>query len=334
MKRFYLLLFLALSVLISIIIGCEIPPDSNDPKGTKFSPGIMGKTSSTSPSIIPIRARVSTPTLYESKKNMARIFYTFREYVPALDSGKIDGGCIYFTLNSADEYYKMYPLERFSSPKTIVSTFPFDGITTETYTHGGKFFESGGNNDYRVSMAYMTEGDWKYGIIGTGFEGLDGNHVGSFWFKFNDTSGDLDVRSNYHIIYTDGDMAGETYGVRSKIIGNLNEHDFFVHLQIGNKVDDCIQIVGKGVSRGTGHYVIYIRNSLDNDGYYLIPASADEAYFQTNIDKTPSLEYQDLTDDETILSYGAVISDYITGGGLYTTDLSNDDFAGDGLLVF
>lgn len=325
MKKFMLHVFIGMVLLIVMSLSCFL--FNNDPIITK----LMNFTAEVAPAITPAGRSKAEPW-YSANTNMSIIFWTFRHFDPALDMGSVDGSNIYFTLYDCDGYFERNSgaAEKFSSPKTIAPVYDF-GVSSETYSHGGSSSSSSDGNDYINTLAYRVDGDWLYGNYGGSMDSTSqGKHVEAFLFKYNETSGELDVRNAYR-------FQDNTTGVRSKIIGNINDHSFFVHVQVGTNIANCSQIVAKGISQGSGNaYVAYVDATSNGDaaGYYLIPASSGESYFETNVNLAPEADYNNLSLDATTLSYAQDIENYLNTTGLHDTDLQWSDFDPQGMLSF
>jgi hypothetical protein len=279
--------------------------------------------------------------------NLGDTFWVFRVFDPTNDSGKVDDQNIYAVIYGIDSMFNGIAgrAQKFATSNLIAPTFTFGDAYSDTpdfYQYGMDSMDTnpGMGTIYHTSLAYYTNNGWFNGILGATINQNDGSNVSQTIkytkFKFNDTTGDITVYLATFVDYISGPMGTGTYGVRSKIIGNMLTHNFFVHVQKGNVISNCFQLIGKGVSQGSNsYYMTYVENWNDsgNAGFYKFSATADESYFedmQTNhILKASNLNV--FTDDTN--GCGVYITNYITNGYKYTNSFDASSYLNGGILI-
>ncbi len=262
------------------------------------------------------------------------LFSMFEEYSYPEDEGIIDTGNIYKLVFEASSLLEGNTSSAESFALTAIpSPFVF-GTGVESYDHG--YNETDGveerGNTYYKTLAYRKDGTTTYALVGyTVHEPVtDGTKVQRQIFQttFDTVSEDLVLE-----FATFDDKPGPTiddFGRRFYVEGNAGTHEFFCHLASGQT--SVSSIIGKGVSGGTGYYVLCIPGSGGSgDRYYRLPAGAVRADFEA-LDEAGSA-LADLDDPE---GFAAFIYDYLQTAQ-YTERLTIptqlDDFSNDGFAV-
>lgn len=278
-----------------------------------------------------------------SGNTIGDIFITFRNYDPVRDAGQIDAVNIYNAISSIDgEMEMMTGTFIIKDPKTVAPTFVFDDIAADTPIlydyHVSNTFGNGSDSYYVKSLAYTTNGSGVIqGVIGLYFTNLTSINYGCTRFDYHPDSGDIYLWMGTFVGYLPGAFNSGTYGIRSKIQGNINEHKFFLHVQKGNDYTNGVQLIGYGVSQGSNsYYVMFVTNSDSyyDMGYYQINATNDENWFEwarSNHNVLPT-NVNGLVDDTN--NYRLVISNYLVTTNIYQKNINTNSFSNGGVLIF
>jgi len=271
---------------------------------------------------------------FESGSPTYGLFSIFREYVYPEDEGIIDTGNIYKLLFEASQLYagKKSSATGITAAK-IESPFDF-GTDAEIYDHAYNDKEGtieNGKTYYRTS-AYREDGKKTYAILGyTVEESIDaGTKIQRqiFLTSFGSSTGDIELE---FATYDDKpNSADSDFGRRFYVEGNANDHTFFCQEATEGTVG-VWTVVGKGVSKGTGYYILCIpgTNGAQNH-YYRLPADATEADYRAL--KEAGSAREDLDDPN---GYATSIEAYLKSADFTrrnTVPESLEDFKNDGFV--
>jgi hypothetical protein len=340
-----------LSAIAFVLIfnSCATSPKSSSGKTGGASIDLHSKAAETTPNLkLKLKSIKAMLPVWGYGSDMGEIFNVFRTYNPATDGGQVDSQNIYNVIDGVQgDFNGNIPYaSSFPASNLILCPFIFgdtNADTPEYYTHGADHTSTGslmGGTTYHNTIAYRDDNGWFYGVLGGTMISGEMDQVRATKFKYNDSTGEIQIFLAYYITYKPSSPIQGTYGIKTKIIGNMLTHDFFVHVQKGNDITKCFQLIGKGVSQGTNaanYYVVYVENNNEsgNKGYFKFPATADEAYLEdihTNHLDNAVTNYSDLTNDS--LNYGTFIQAYLDDGHKYTNSFDTNDFANGGLLQF
>jgi len=257
------------------------------------------------------------------------LFYIFQDYVYPADEGLIDSGNLYKLLYESSGIYSNRKQEAHAiTPSQIASPFDF-GNVLKTYDHAfNSIGEQGGNYDY--TLGYQITGDDVSACYGyTVRESVTGGTKVQrqiYETSFNEIAGNMTLD---FCTFDDKPIGtSEDFGRRAFVQGNMLDHSFFIHFVTGN-VSSVTSIVGKGISQGTGYYILCSIGTVSST-YYKLPAGATESDFET---ATGVTDIAQLDDPE---GYAAALVAY-TQTAAYTTrcgiPTSLSTFTNDGLLV-
>ncbi len=331
MKKSLLSCFLAVT-LILVLSGCQL---FETPSGGISA--LFNLTEETAPCVATGTRGLASqgyPKAFVPGGPTYGLFSMFEEYSYPEDEGIIDTGNIYKLVYEASSLLEGNTSSAESFALTAIPS-PFDfGTGAESYDHG--YNETDGveerGNTYYKTLAYREDGTTTYALVGyTVHEPVTGGTKVQrqiFQTTFDTVSEDLVL--DFATFDDKPASTTDDFGRRFHVEGNAETHEFFCHLATGQT--SVSSIVGKGVSGGTGYYVLCIPGSdRSGDRYYRLPAGAVKADFEA-LDEAGSA-LADLDDPE---GFAAFIDDYLRTA-LYTTRLTVptklEDFSNDGFAV-
>ncbi len=346
---------IAATSLCAIIAACS--SSSGDKKNDDKSIRLTSKVADTTPSVEPSAGSRAGENEWGGayyKTNLQMIYRVFQRFNPDTDNGVVDSVNIYKVLYDTEQLINRIinsdDVNSLDADTAVSPTFNFgteDGLYDHTAYQESSSDMDGGASYYN-SIAYKFDGDRINGLFGSRMESDIVKSYSCTQFSFNETTGEITLNMAMYIKYHTG-TPGDHYFVRSYIEGNMNQHDFFVQVQVaaGDGPNSDINIIGRGISQGeTGNYIIWIDNDYMVDdgltpedesapGYYMMSASATEDDYSTldSSSPLPDEDYNNLSTDATVLSYGAEIKAYLDASSLFNVDIVSADFANDGILA-
>lgn len=214
-----------------------------------------------------------------------RLYQVFRAYSYPADEGIIDTGNIYKLIYEASSILdgdksRAEPI----TPTPLQSPFNFGTGPIEydhLYNQAEGMVEENGNTYYKT-LAYKEDGTTTHAVFGyTVEEPVTGGiktqrqiFLTSFDTLGKDLTLDFATFDDKPITDTND------FGRRFYVEGNADTHEFFCHLATGRT--SVTSLVGKGVSDGTGYYVLCLPGSVRaDDKYYKLPAGATLEDFES-----------------------------------------------------
>jgi len=329
MKKAFLSCFIAVLFILALS-GCQLSDTLNGDDSNFFE-----LAENTTPCVATgARALASpgVPKAFATGGTTYSLFSVFQEYSYPEDEGIIDTGNIYKLVFEASNLFDGNKSLAGSIPLTSIAS-PFDfGTPAESYDHG--YNEMDGieerGNTYFKTLAYREDATTTRALLGyTVYEPVeDGTKVQRQIFQTTFDSLSKDIVLEYATFDDKPNSTTEDFGRRFYVEGNADSHDFFCHLATG--LTSVSSIVGKGVSDGTGYYILCIPGTGGaEDRYFKLSAGATEADYEALDEEGSALG--DLDDPE---GYAAYIDDYLSSDAFVTRstiptqlgDFSNDGF--------
>lgn len=330
MKKGFLSCFIAVLFVLALS-GCQLF-DTLDAEDSNF----FELTENTTPCVASgarTLAPRGVPKAFSMGGSTYGLYSVFQEYSYPEDEGIIDTGNIYKLVFEASNLFDSNKSLAGSIPLASIAS-PFDfGTPAESYDHG--YNEMDGieerGNTYYKTLAYREDGTTTKALLGyTVHEPVEGGtKVQRQIFQTTFDSLSRDISLEYATFDDKPDSTTEDFGRRFYVEGNADTHGFFCHLATG--LTSVSSIVGKGVSEGTGYYILCIPGTGGSDDrYFKLPAGATEADYEALDEEGSALG--DLDDPQ---GYAAYIDNYLSGEAFTTrstipTQLA--DFANDGFV--
>jgi hypothetical protein len=230
------------------------------------------------------------------------VFNLLREYNFPADENKIDMTNMYKALNEVkmklDNYESTCENNRFPAAKTIAAPYTSFGTNYE-YTCG--FNEGKMSDSYPFGIAMNTTGGVTNVVTGFQWGGNQGGgSIGVMQAKYDSNSQNL-IYDMVNCVNCGG--SSENFTVRTYIEGNPETHSFTIRT-VSRGASNAKAIVGKGVSKGTGSYMLLKYRDESGTKYYCIPSNATETDFQnaTGENAAPS-NCADLATDVDALTF-------------------------------
>jgi hypothetical protein len=231
----------------------------------------------TTPVFDPIASASAASSNWGSGNTMYSLYYALREYVDSRDNGRID---------RANLYRLLYDVETLFSGMTgrVVALSSAEAITPP-FNFGNHYIYASALNDEsgKIAAAMTQEGEVTRGIVSWIWTDSGDGHkeYGVLEASMEQTSRNITVDFVFSVDYTPGDTICD-YNNRTRISGNSGTHAFQFVQTLGGRSSETTQLVGQGVSRGEGNYLLFKVTSNNNDGfnsplYVVMSAEAGEA---------------------------------------------------------
>ena len=278
MKNKIWLMVLGFLCAVLTINGCGTSTDTGGATTGIQPVDYYAEASDTTPVFTPA-ARIAAASTWESGNTLYEIFYALREYVHPDDDSVIDRANIYRLLYDVTSLFSSMTNEviALSTAETIVPPFNFGN----NYTYDHAVNDTSGQR----AAAMITSGNTTKGVVTWIWGGaLDPDHqeYGVFEATMDNATKDLSVDFIFCVDYSGGDTV-TNYNNRTRISGNADTHAFEFVQTIGGSIESnkLVQIVGKGVSQGSGNHFLLKVKSNNGDGfdsplYLVVSAEADE----------------------------------------------------------
>ncbi len=211
---------------------------------------------------------------WETGNPLYELFYIFRQFDPATDSGVIDTSNIFKTTWEGRNFFSNTESNCIAiTEQTIAPPFDFGNAAT---AYDCAFNEEPADGYDFGGAVRKSDTAVKYGLFGFLWPNADHNEYGVMQAVMNTTTSDLDLDIAVWVNYEgEGD-----YCYRNDITGNTETHAFALRSMKGNKVagSSFLSVVAGGFSEGTGKYFLAKITTNDLNGkYYCIAAGDGEA---------------------------------------------------------
>jgi hypothetical protein len=319
MKKGALVLSLVLLLMFSLLyFGCGSGGTSSS--GSFF----YNVTTSTTPVFNPsasgriLRAldvNATSTTEWGSGNPLYAVYFSCREFLSSRDEGSVDRSNIYKMMIDVDSVFTSISNEAQTITSQVI-TPPYASLPTKTC----EAVKNDETNKKAIALkvaaniidSIMTwiwtdsPSKQEYGIAVVGYD---------------TSTKDLNIDMTYSVDY-DLSSTATDYNLRCQLSGNPEAHSFQFKYVIGSATAASAQLVGKGISRGAGNYMLFKYTGWSvGTRYIVVPGTADESYFvaqnttptaiYTNPDDLPAMvsEYKTWVVDATFLATSEMMTD-------------------------
>jgi hypothetical protein len=236
-----------------------------------------------------------------------RVYYTLREYVYPRDEGVVDRSNLYKLLFNVDTIYSdLYSMESVTE-QSITPPFAQErSILCDQAINNTAVRMAGAKKETTAQVNAVVT--WIWGDPATQEE------YGIATIAYDQITGNITVELTYSVDY-DPVTPATDYNLRCWVSGNTAANAFQYKYLIGSQA-----IVGQGISRGAGNYMLFKYSVGVDTNYIVVPGDANEDYFiaqntsGSNIYADPALlpasveAYRDWVRDATFFTTGELVS--------------------------
>lgn len=237
------------------------------PKAAETTPVFKPATAS-SQSVSLFKVTAQSTSEWGAGNPLYTVYFSLREFVSARDEGKVDRSNVYKLLTDVDTVFASATVEVQTITEQEI-TPPFSRLQKQTC-------DKLHNDTANKRALALKETDTLVNAVMSWIwtDSPTKNEYGVASATFNKSTNDLTVDMSYSVDY-DITSTETDYNLHGYISGNAAQNTFQYKYIIG----DC-QIVGQGVSRGAGNYML-IKYSGFSGGtkYIVVPGDADESFF-------------------------------------------------------
>ena len=224
-----------------------------------------------------LRAQVAS---WESGSSLYSVYYTLREFVASRDEGVVDRSNLYKLLVDVDTVYSglSYTLESITEQSITPPFGQLSSVTCDQAFNDTAGKQAGARKDTTEEVDAIITWIWteeaqplkaEYGIATLAYDKL---------------TNDITVEMTYSVDYDTSDTTTD-YNLRCFVEGNTNDNSFQFKYIIGTTA-----IVAKGVSQGTGNYMLFkYAGSGEATNYIVVPSDAGESYFSDQNDNPTNI---------------------------------------------
>ncbi|NQU18000.1 MAG: hypothetical protein HQ564_08015 [Candidatus Saganbacteria bacterium] len=259
----------------------------------------------------------SSTTEWTTGNPLYSVYFTLREFITSRDEGSVDRSNLYKLLKDVDTVYSgisgevvTITTQEVTAPFAKLGTLECNTAINDTANkRAAAIKETASTIDAILSWIWTDAGNAnkaEYGIATV---------------DYNKSTEDVTVNMTYSVDY-DTSTPETSYNMRCYVTGNAGLHSFSFKYLINNT-----KIVAKGISRGSGNYMLFkYTDGTDPVKYIVVPGDSTENYFITQ-NGTPSAIYTDAASlPATVASYKdwVVDTDFFSSADLVdsTADLN------------
>ena len=248
-----------------VLFGCSQGSSSSTTSSSSF----YTNAANTTPVFKPASVSASSATSeWGSGNPLYTAYYCLREFLASRDEGSVDRSNLYKLLIDVDSVISGVKLKA-RAITTQEVTSPFASLQKIICDQASN--EIG---EKRAIALTETENQIKAIVTWIWSDSAAKNEYGIAAVKFNKLTQEITLEATYSVDYDLSDTKTD-YNLRCYATGNVATNTFeFKYIVDGNRV------VAKGVSRGSGNYMLFKYAGYDNEvKYIVVPGTADEGYF-------------------------------------------------------